>query len=246
MLSIGIFSCKVADYDSDSQPIEHTVFDELLKKHVSDEGWVDYKGFIRDSIKFNEYLDLLSNHHPNDEKWSKNERLAYWINAYNAFTIKLIMDHYPVTSIKDIKSGIPFVNTVWDIKFINIEGAEYDLNNIEHGIIRPKFNEPRIHFAVNCASVSCPKLQNFAYTADKLDEQLDEAAREFLNDPSRNKISEDQLKLSKILTWYWGDFKDHYKSRTELVKKYVDTTVNTDEDVEFLDYDWGLNEQVSD
>lgn len=237
-------ACAVQDYDSNSQPISHAVFDSLLRQHVDEAGLVDYQGFIRDSTQFKEYLQLLSAHHPNDENWSREERIAYWINAYNAFTIKLIMDHYPVASIKDIKNGIPFVNTVWDIKFINIEGAEYDLNNLEHGILRPKYNEPRIHFAVNCASISCPKLQRFAYTGDKLDEQLDRAARDFLNDPEKNEIAAGKVNLSKILNWYWGDFKDQYDSRIELVNQYVDEiVVNPEAEVDFLEYDWGLNEQ---
>lgn len=243
IILIFLTGCAVQDYPSSSKPISHATFDSLLRQHVSEAGLVDYRGFIQDSIQLQDYLQLLSRNHPNDEHWSREERIAYWINAYNAFTIKLIMDYYPVASIKDIKSGIPFVNTVWDIKFINIEGAEYDLNNIEHGILRPKYNEPRIHFAVNCASISCPKLQNFAYTGDQLDQQLDEAAREFFNDPDKNKIAPDRLQLSKILNWYWGDFKDQYESRVELVNKYVETSVNTDAEVDFLEYDWGLNEQ---
>lgn len=243
-ISIIFAACAVRDYDSNSQPISHAVFDSLLRQHVDEAGLVDYRGFIQDSLKFKEYLNLLSAHHPNEENWTREERIAYWINAYNAFTIKLIMDHYPVASIKDIKNGIPFVNTVWDIKFINIEGAEYDLNNIEHGILRPKYNEPRIHFAVNCASMSCPKLQRFAYTGEKIDEQLDKAARDFLNDPQKNKIAVDKVLLSKILNWYWGDFKDQYNSRIELVNKYVDEIkVKPDAEVEYLDYDWSLNKQ---
>lgn len=235
--------CAVSDYPSDSQPVSHAVFDSLLRQHVDEDGLVNYQGFLQDSVRFQEYLQLLSQNHPNDQNWSREERMAYWINAYNAFTIKLIMDHYPVASIKDIKNGIPFVNTVWDIKFIRIEEAEYDLNNIEHGILRPKYNEPRIHFAVNCASISCPKLQRFAYTGEKLDEQLDRAGRDFLNDPQKNKLSSDKIELSKILNWYWGDFKDQYDSRIALVNEYTDARVNPDAEVDFLEYHWGLNEQ---
>ena len=117
------------------------------------------------------------------------------------------MDYYPVAGIKEIKNGIPFINTVWDIKFINIEEATYDLNNIEHGIIRKRFDEPRIHFAVNCASVSCPRLRAEAYRPDKLEAQLTDQARYFLRNPVKNKISSDKLQLSKIFKWFKGDFK---------------------------------------
>ena len=174
-----LYSCKVSKVESEARPISHTLWDSLLQLHVTTSGRVDYKGFIKDSTKLQQYLNLLSSHHPNDKFWTKEERLAYWINVYNAFTVKLIIDHYPVQSIKDIKNGIPFVNTVWDIKFIHIEDQTYDLNNIEHGIIRARFNDPRIHFAVNCASISCPKLLNKAFQAEKLNGQLNEAARSF-------------------------------------------------------------------
>ena len=115
LLLFGLFSCGVGNVQSTSAPISHAAFDSLLHKYVSPEGTVDYKGFIQDSVQFENYLTLLKNNHPNKRNWSKEEQLAYWINAYNAFTIKLILDHYPVKSIKDIKSGIGFVNSVWDI-----------------------------------------------------------------------------------------------------------------------------------
>jgi hypothetical protein len=241
MGSLFFTSCKVQDYESNARPISHNTWDSLVQKYVSEEGNVNYKGFIADSTKLNKYLALLSANHPNEKFWTKEERLAYWINAYNAFTVKLIVDNYPVPSIKDIKNGIPFVNTVWDIKFIHIEDATYDLNNIEHGIIRPKFNEPRIHFAVNCASQSCPKLANYAFTADKLDEQLDQAARSFINGSDKNQISKDEAKLSKIFSWYGGDFKKN-SSLIEFINQYSDVKINAKADIDYLDYDWSLNE----
>jgi hypothetical protein len=234
-------SCKVKDYASDSKPIDHGMWDKLTKKHVTPEGYVDYEGFLEDSVQVKAYLALLSNHHPNDEFWSRDERLAYWINAYNAFTVKLIMDHYPVQSIKDIKNGIPFVNTVWDIQFIDIEERTYDLNNIEHGIIRPKFEEPRIHFAVNCASVSCPRLRNEAYTAERLDEQLTDQTKSFLADESKNKISKNQLELSKLFTWYGGDFTKDGQTVVGFVQKYSDRDISDDAKVDYIEYNWDLN-----
>ncbi|MEN0003370.1 MAG: DUF547 domain-containing protein [Bacteroidota bacterium] len=235
-------SCKVQKYKSDANPISHAIWDSLLQKHVSEAGWVDYEGFIADSTQLNRYLDLLSAHHPNETNWTADERLAYWINAYNAFTVKLIVDHYPVVSIKDIKRGIPFVNSVWDIKFIQIEGATYDLNNIEHGIIRQRFEEPRIHFAVNCASVSCPKLANFAFTATELDTQLTRVAKGFLADPSKNKfVSPQKAELSKIFSWYGGDFKKE-GDLIDYVNQYAPQQLNADADIDYLDYNWNLND----
>ena len=242
LLSLSVTSCKVSDYASDAKPIGHTIWDSLLQKHVTKAGLVDYKGFMQDSTRLQRYLGLLSSHHPNEKHWSRNERLAYWINAYNAFTVDLILKHYPVKSIKDIKNGIPFVNTVWDIKFIEIEQRTYDLNNIEHGIIRPKFEEPRIHFAVNCASISCPKLQNFAYTADQLDEQLTQAVEEFLADDGKNRIAEDKAVLSKLFTWYGGDFKADGRSKIDYINQYAPVKMNTDAEISYMDYDWNLND----
>jgi len=242
LLLLSLTACKVSDYASNSKPIKHTIWDSLLQKHVTSEGLVDYKGIIEDSTRLNRYLDLLSRNHPNEQNWSRDERLAYWINAYNAFTVKLIVDHYPVASIKDIKNGVPFVNTVWDIKFIEIEERTYDLNNIEHGIIRPKFEEPRIHFAVNCAAQSCPKLQHFAYTAGRLDEQLTQSAEEFLANERKNKVSENEVALSKIFTWYGGDFKTDGRSIIDYINQYAPVQVNENASISYLDYNWALND----
>ncbi len=235
-------SCKVSDYKSDAQPVSHKIWDELLQSYVDDEGLVNYKGFIKDSLRFNEYINILNSAHPNKKNWSREEQLSYWINAYNAYTVQLIIRNYPVSSIKDIKDGVPFVNTVWDIKFINIENANYDLNNIEHGIIRPKFKEPRIHFAINCASASCAPLRNEAYTAEKLETQLEDAAKKFINNPSRNEISEDKAMLSKYFTWFKGDFTEEL-SVIAYINQYADVKINEDAAIDYLEYNWQLNEQ---
>lgn len=238
------FSTVNEDVQSESKPISHTIFNELLEKNVSSAGLVDYKGFIKDSAKFNTYLHLLSSHYPNEKNWSKDERLAYWLNAYNAFTIKLIMDHYPVKSIKDIKKGIPLVSDTWTINFINIEGKKYNLNNIEHGIVRPKFNDPRVHFALNCASMGCPPLLNHAFTAEKLNAQLDAQAKRFINDGVHNKIiSANKADLSKIFSWFAGDFKKSAPSVIDFINRYADTKLNAAADISHLDYDWQLNEK---
>ncbi len=238
----GTQSCKVKEYASDSRPITHESWDSLLRAHVNDDGWVDYQGFIADSLRFNNYLELLSRHHPNNRHWSRAEQMAYWINVYNAFTVKLIVDYYPTNSIKDIKSGIPFINTVWDIKFIKIEGATYDLNNIEHGILRPRYKDPRIHMVVNCASVSCPKLYNRAFTADKLEAQLDQAAHDFLTDTNRNIITSESAQLSKIFQWYSMDF----KSLPDFINQHSPVKINKNTKITYLEYDWNLNEQKRD
>ncbi|NEN22281.1 DUF547 domain-containing protein [Cryomorpha ignava] len=226
-----------------SNPVDHSAWDALLKKHVNDKGLVNYKAMMKDSVALNKYLDMLSVNVPDEDVWTDAGQLAYWINAYNAFTVKLILNNYPVKSIKDIAGGIPFVNTPWDVKFIKIGDETYDLNNIEHGIIRKQFDEERIHFAVVCAAMSCPRLRNEAYTAEKLNAQLDDQARTFFNDESQNKISKDQASISPILKWYGGDFKDKAPSLREYVNQYSKVQINQGVDVGFTDYDWALNEQ---
>jgi hypothetical protein len=238
---LSLKSCKISDYQSDSLPVSHEVWNSLVQKYASNDGKVNYPGFIQDSVQFNSYLSILKNNHPNQKNWTEKEQLAYWINAYNAFTVKLIVDHYPLKSIKDIKKGLPFINSVWDIKFIKIEGATYDLNNIEHSILRTKFNEPRIHFAINCASISCPNLRNEAFTVDRLEEQLTEQAKLFLNDPAKNKITKDKIELSSIFSWFKKDFKKK-GSLVDYLNKYAPVQIDKNADIDYLDYDWNLNE----
>jgi hypothetical protein len=155
--------------------------------------------------------------------------------------VQLILKNYPVKSIKSIKSGIPFVNDVWQMELIPIENKLYHLNNIEHGILRAQFSEPRIHFAVNCASKSCPKLLNEAYTAEKLETQLTQQARSFLNDGVRNQISTQKAALSKIFSWYRGDFTKK-QSLFEFINQYSDVKITENTNLDYLDYDWNLNE----
>lgn len=243
-LSLMLTSCNGApDFkNSGTKPVSHEQWDKLLKKHVSADGKVNYKGFIKDSTDLNKYLKLLSDNLPDENSWTKNEQLAYWINAYNAFTVQLVIRHYPLKSIKDIvKINIPLVNSPWDIKFIKIGNAKMDLNTIEHDIIRKKFKEPRIHFSLVCASKSCPKLRNEAFTAGKLEEQLTAQAKDFLKDSSRNKISKDKIELSKIFDWYSSDFPKGDKL-IEFLNQYSPVQINKDVKISYMDYDWDLNE----
>lgn len=224
--------------------VTHKPFDELLQKHVDSEGMVNYKGFLQDRKKLSLYLNMLESNSPKGN-WTRDQRLAYWINAYNAYTIELILRHYPVQSIKDIGSliKIPFVSTAWDVKFISIAGQEMDLNNIEHGIIRKEFDEPRIHFALVCAAMSCPKLQNSAYFPERLDEQLNNAGSEFLADPSKNEFkSSKQANLSKLFDWYGGDFKTE-GTLVQYINQYAPIQLNSNAKIDWLNYDWSLNEQ---
>lgn len=237
------FGCSAnAQNQANTVPLDHAVWDTLLHRHVSSEGWVNYKGMITDSTALHQYLGQLSAANPNSTDWTREQKMAFWINAYNAFTVKLIVDHYPVKSIKDIKRGIPFVNTVWDIKFINIGGKTYDLNNIEHSILRPDYKDARVHAAINCASYSCPALRAEAYTAEKLDAQLTDAMRTFVNDPLRNRVTASQADISEIFKWFRGDFTRGAGSIRGFLNQYARTGLKSNGKINYIDYDWRLND----
>jgi hypothetical protein len=217
--------------------VDHSAYDKLLKKHVTAQGLVDYQGFKADEAVFNQYLALLSKNPP-AANWSKADQMAYWINAYNAYTIRLILDHYPVQSIK-----IPFVTTPWAAKFFSIGGQQMSLDNIEHGILRKKYDDPRIHFTLVCASISCPRLRNEAYTAAQLEKQLDDQGRDFLNNPAKNKIGKSEAQLSKYFDWYKGDWQKNGQSVVKWVNRYSTTKIDDNTKITYLDYNWNLNKQ---
>lgn len=235
-------SCRtISGLETDSQPFTHEQWTNLLQKHVNPDGWVNYDGFIKDSLQLNNYLQQIESNYPNEKNWSREQILAYWINAYNAYTVQIVIRNYPVASIKDIKPGVAFLNSVWDIKFITIEGEQLDLNNIEHNILR-KMNEPRIHFAVNCASYSCPKLLNTAYEAATIDNQLNQQAIDFINDPKRNVITAEKADVSSIFNWFTGDFTND-GSLKDFLNKYSKVPIIENTGINFLEYNWNLNKQ---
>lgn len=248
LFSIVIFcflsSCFVSNAPtSEAIPVSHEIWDGLLKKYVSPRGLVDYKKLQKDSVNLNRYLDVLSKNAPNEKTWTKDEQLAYWINAYNAYTIQLILRHYPLKSIKDIvKINITYINSPWDIKFIVIGGKRLDLNDIENGIIRKKFDEPRIHFALVCAAISCPTLRNEAFTGERLNEQLTAQAKDFINDKSKNQLTTTKASVSSIFSWYSGDFTKKMTIQAFL-NQYATSKISKDTPLNYLDYSWKLNEQ---
>lgn len=227
---------EVSDESSIQEPAKaaapnHESFDALLNEYVSGSGAVDYAGLKKAEGKLDDYLEVLSSN-PVDASWSRNEKLAFWINAYNAYTIKLILKNYPVKSIMDINSG-----KAWDLKWVEIGSKMYSLNEIENQIIRPQFNEPRIHFAVNCAAQSCPPLSNKAYTSANLETMLENNARKFINNPKYNTITEKSAEISRIFDWYGEDF----GNIINYLNKYSVTDIRNNAKVKFKEYDWALN-----
>jgi len=220
-------------YGNENHNVDHSVWDQLLKKYVDDNGDVNYKGFKQEAKLLNGYIDYLATKIPS-ENWSKQEKLAYYINVYNANTIKLIIDNYPTKSIKDIKNP-------WSKNRIKIGEEDFSLEDIEHKILR-KMNEPRIHFAINCASASCPKLLNIPYTADNIETLLEKATKDFIFDSDKNKISKENVHLSKIFDWYKKDFTKN-GSLIDYINQYIKFKIDSDAKIFYLEYDWNLNEQ---
>ncbi|MCG9970481.1 DUF547 domain-containing protein [Christiangramia crocea] len=212
--------------------LDHGAWNSLLQKYVAENGLVNYKAFKKDREKLDEYLKMLSDQVP-DDSWSDAELLAYYINLYNAYTVDLILRNYPVKSIKDIDGP-------WTNEFVRVGDANISLGALENSILR-KMNEPRIHFAINCASISCPKLMDEAYTAEKIEEQLEKATREFINS-DKNEITANSVKLSSIFDWYKGDFTEDGMTLIDYVNQYSDTRINSGASISFKEYDWNLNE----
>ncbi|MBD3420456.1 MAG: DUF547 domain-containing protein [Chitinivibrionales bacterium] len=211
----------------------YTKFDALLKSHVCQDG-VDYDA-VKQDPDFKDVHKRLSGLTADQyDAFTDKQKIAYLINVYNFYTLKLIIDNQP------LKKGIRDIKNPWDRTFVPFKGNEVSLDHLEHDVLRKNFNEPRIHFAVVCASQSCPELQDFAFTPDKLDDQLDAAAQEFLRDTSRNVITDKKMELSKIFEWYGKDFKERYGSYTD----YIQTTLGLEGkyNVSFLEYDWSLND----
>ena len=215
--------------------VDHTIWDNLLRKYVNNEGLVDYEGFKKDFETLEDYLKILATQEPNDD-WSVQELLAYYINSYNAYTVKLIVENYPVNSIKDIDGP-------WTKPYVPIDGREITLATIENGVLR-KMNEPRIHFAIACASISCPPLLNEAYTAGKINEQLERVTRDFINNEKFNEISATNPKVSMIFKWYEKDYTvNDKKDVIGFINKYADTKINANATLQYQNYNWDLNEQ---
>src|SRR5262245_3143089 len=226
----------------------HAQWSAILGRWVSD-GRVDYAGLQRDGQPaLATYLAMLSGACATDyEGWTQAERIAFWINAYNAFTVRLILDHYPIASIRTI-GWLP--GAAFRQRFIplqGLKGSTISLDEIENGTLRSAFREPRIHFALVCASRSCPELRGEAYRGADLDRQLDEQARRFLHDTTKNRVdpATRTLYLSSIFKWFTGDFDAAAGSVPGYVARYLDTDTTRVEEftVEYLDYDWSLNDR---
>lgn len=239
---------------------KHKLWDKMLHSNVvwindGSASGVRYHVFKRQTAQLNVYLYSLSRvSEKKFKKWTKSQQLAFLINAYNAFTVKLILSKYPnIRSIKELGS---LIRNPWQIEYFELLGKQRNLNYIEHGLIRRKglFDEPRIHVALVCGSIGCPALRNEAYIAEKLNEQLENSMVRFLSDKTRNRYNPktDTLEISEIFKWYEDDFINSYGSLEKFLAKYASVftdqyteksnILSFDSDVDFLPYDWTLND----
>ena len=220
--------------------VDHSLYASLLSRHVND-GVVDYQGFKDDEAILDQYLGVLVAVDP--DALPTNEKFAFYTNAYNAWTIKLILSRYPdIRSIKDLGS---LFSSPWKKKIARIDGGLLTLDQIEHDILRKQFKDPRVHFAVNCASKSCPPLQGEPFTGSRLNDQLNRAAMAFINAPRFNRMEGDTLWVSKVFDWFSEDFHDDVIG---YFIKFADAPLSDQLmkykgqiKVKFLDYDWSLN-----
>jgi hypothetical protein len=220
--------------------VDHGIYAALLKAHVKD-GRVDYRGFKTDEEKLGSYLTILEK--TDTGRLSPDEQFAFYINAYNAWTIRLILSGYPgIESIKDLGN---LFQSPWKKKICRIDGKILTLDEIEHEILRPRFKDPRVHFAINCAARSCPPLYPEPFSGKGLNQQLDAAAAAFINDPERNRLEGNALYVSKIFKWFSEDFNDDIIG---FFQRYAQGDLKTGlnnltppVEIKYLDYDWSLN-----
>jgi len=235
--------------ENSGETVNHGAWNALLERYVSlpEDGIARFAyGTVAaaDYLALDDYLAHLAATRPS--ALSRNEQLAYWINLYNALTVKVILDHYPVRSIRRIKYGRFFAFGPWGRELISVEGFELSLDDIENQILRPVFDDPRIHYSINCASLGCPNLRAEAYNADLIDEQLNQAARDFVNHPRAAAVEGSRLTVSSIYVWFEQDFGGDDARVISHLRQYAEAEL-----LEHLDgidrisasrYDWTLND----
>ncbi len=223
----------------------HSAFDQVLKINVK-EALVDYGALKTRRQSLDQYLvQVASVPEPEFKRWTEPQQLAFLINAYNAYTLQLIIDHHPVKSIKDI-GGL--FKGPWDQPVVRLFGRTLTLNHLEHDIIRKDHPDPRFHFALVCAARGCPPLRDEAYVSDRLEEQLDDQARQFLATPAQNRVDAGTrtVHLSPIFKWYGADFEKKHGSVLAALQPYwpkasASALAQGGFKIRYTDYDWSLN-----
>ncbi len=259
LASAGAAWLPTAAFAQGSFDHEHAAWSALLKKHVrwlpdGKRSQADYKGFAADRAQLKAVLDSYSTvPKASFDGWNKAQQQAFLVNAYNAFTVELILTEYPnLKSIKDLGS---LLQSPWKKKFFTLLGEQHHLDWIEHEQLRSVYKDPRVHAAVNCASIGCPALRDEAFTAAKLDAQLDDGMRRFMGDNTRNRVKGGQVEVSSIFKWFKEDFNSGYrgfKQVEDVFATYAEQLTDKPDEqaalrakslpVSYLDYDWSLND----
>ena len=252
LLGQSISASELSDYwvehsDDSEISVDHTQWNQLLTTYIEEKDGLNlfrYGAFIpADKERLNQYLKFLQSVVVTN--LNADEQFAYWINLYNALTIKVILDHYPVASIQDISYGLLSFGP-WKEQLVTVEGFELSLDDIEHEILRPIFQDNRIHYAVNCASIGCPNLQTTAFTAGNLNDLLELAATQYINHPRGVTIIEDELIVSSIYDWYAEDFGYDDEEIVDHLLEYAEAGLAAGlsefDEIEDYEYDWSLNE----
>ncbi len=245
-----------------TEPFPHDLFDAVLQTYVDGSGRVDYTGLKSDRGPLDAYIDSLGRISPrsNPDRFpAPQHELAYWINAYNAFVLKGVIDAYPVVTVMDIEEESGFFSKIYFLA----GGEKLTLDQVEHEIIRPNYREPRIHFAVNCAAASCPSLENLAFRGEGLEVRLEAALQRFAGTPSHVRLDKENnlLHLSKIMQWFGTDFvewfplnRDNLPAEPTLIDYLLPYLTaddaaylrqSSDVDISFNIYDWTLNDQLA-
>ena len=227
-------------YGSAANEVDQSLYTALLSKYVKN-GIVNYQGFKNDEENLDQYLKVLEK--TDTKTLSRNEQFAFYVNAYNSWTIKLILSGYPgVKSIKELGS---LFKGPWKKKICRIDGKIITLDDIEHNILRPRFKDPRVHFAINCAAKSCPPLRSEPYSVGDLEQQLDEMTGAFINDLENNRLEDYTLYVSSIFKWFKEDFnKDIINFFLKYAKGDLKGQLEANKEktkVKYLDYNWSLN-----
>ncbi len=233
--------------ENSTRIIDHQLWQDFLDEYVDDDAsginLLDYRRAQKAVQGLNQYINQLEQIDPRE--LNRGEQKAYWINAYNALTVALILKHYPINSIRDLGNTTTSIGP-WDDDITTVAGQRLSLNDIEHRILRPIWKDARIHFAVNCASIGCPNLQIDAFSSENMEDLLDEASEAFINHPRGVRFHEGQLVLSSIFNWYASDFGNTKEARLEWLSEYADDEIG-DQLLEHqgkinYQYDWKLNQ----
>jgi hypothetical protein len=243
MLLYGLFATSAGARKFDRS---HKHYGSVLKLYVKDE-LVDYSGLKSNPKDLSLYLDETAAVSEADFKsWTQEQQLAFLINLYNAETLRLIIDHYPVRSIKDIASDS---KGPWELPVVSLFGKKITLNHLEHGIIRKNYDEPRVHFALVCAALGCPPLRSDPYTAEKLNQQLEDQGKRFISDSTKNRVDLEKriVYLSPIFQWFPEDFINKSGSVLVFVEAYFPDKISNELrkgnfKIEYTNYDWSLND----